>query len=49
LMLLTGLSLMSAMFGFILLYPVMGHASWRLYRDLVNASDLPARTFSNDN
>ena len=49
LMLLTGLSLVSAMLGFILLYPVMGHASWRLYRDLVNASDLPARTIVNRN
>ncbi len=47
LMLLTGLSLASAMLGFILLYPVMGHASWRLYRDLVNAGDLPARTAIN--
>lgn len=44
LMLLTGLSLVSAMLGFILLYPVMGHASWRLYRDLVNADSLPVRT-----
>lgn len=49
LMLLTGVSLVSAMLGFILLYPVMGHASWRLYRDLVNASDLPARTTINHN
>jgi len=49
LILLTGLSLLSATLGFILLYPVMGHASWRLYRDLVNASDLPARTTINRN
>lgn len=45
--LLTGLSLVTAMLGFILLYPIMGHASWRLYRDLVNADDLPARTTIN--
>lgn len=47
LMLLTGLSLATAMLGFILLYPVMGHASWRLYRDLISAGDLPSRSFTN--
>lgn len=46
---LTGLSLITAMFGFILLYPIMGHASWRLYRDLVNADGFPARTAINRN
>ncbi len=31
----TALSMATAMAGFILLYPLMGHASWHLYRDLV--------------
>lgn len=44
LIMLTGLSLATAMIGFILLYPVMGHASWRLYRDLIDAEGLPERT-----
>jgi len=37
----TGLSVATMMLGFIVLYPVMGHASWHVYRDLIgdNASD----------
>ncbi len=31
----TALCLVTAMAGFIVLYPLMGHASWHLYRDLV--------------
>lgn len=31
----TGLSVATMMLGFIVLYPVMGHASWHVYRDLV--------------
>ena len=45
--LLTGLSLITGMLGFIVIYPIMGHASWRLYRDIVNADDLPVRTTIN--
>ncbi|MGB5640207.1 MAG: DUF2189 domain-containing protein [Sedimenticolaceae bacterium] len=31
----TGLSVATMMLGFIVLYPVMGHASWHVYRDLI--------------
>ena len=40
-MLLTGLSFVTGMLGFLVLYPVMGHASWYVYRELVDASQLP--------
>jgi len=39
----TGFSVSTLMLGFIVLYPVMGHASWHLYRDLVDADKLKAR------
>lgn len=39
----TGLSFATAMLGFIVLYPVMGHASWHVYRDLVDPRTLPLR------
>ena len=39
----TGLSVITLMFGFIVLYPVMGHASWHVYRDLVDAAKLKPR------
>lgn len=39
----TGLSIATLMLGFVVLYPVMGHASWHVYRDLVDTSALPAR------
>lgn len=39
----TGFSVATAMLGFIVLYPLMGHASWHVYRDVVDASGLPAR------
>ena len=39
----TGLSVITLMFGFIVLYPVMGHASWHVYRDLVDATKLKSR------
>lgn len=32
----TGLSVMTMMLGFIILYPLMGHASWHVYRDLID-------------
>lgn len=38
---LTGVSFATAMVGFLILYPLMGHASWHVYRDLVDASSLP--------
>lgn len=31
------------MIGFIVIYPVIGHASWYVYRDVVEAGDLTAR------
>lgn len=31
----TGLSIATMMLGFIVLYPVMGHASWHVYQDLI--------------
>jgi len=39
----TGLGFITLMFGFLVLYPVLGHASWHVYRDLVDARELPAR------
>lgn len=32
----TGVSVATMMLGFIVLYPVMGHASWHVYRDLLD-------------
>lgn len=40
----TSLSIATLMLGFLILYPLMGHASWHVYRDLVDASDLPKRS-----
>jgi uncharacterized membrane protein len=37
----TGLSFVTLMLGFIVLYPVMGHASWHVYRDVVEPEGLP--------
>lgn len=42
----TTLSIATFMLGFLILYPLMGHASWHVYRDLVDASDLPKRSGS---
>jgi len=39
----TGLSVSTLMLGFIVLYPVMGHASWHVYRDLVDVGNLKPR------
>jgi uncharacterized membrane protein len=39
----TGLSVATFMVGFIVLYPVLGHASWHVYKDIVDASQLPPR------
>jgi len=46
LLLATTLSIATLMLGFLLLYPLMGHASWHAYRELVDASRLPARSGS---
>ena len=42
-MLATVFSLATAMLGFIFAVPVIGHATWHAYRDLVDASSLPLR------
>lgn len=42
-MLATVLSLATAMLGFIVAVPVIGHATWHAYRDLVDSSALPLR------
>ena len=39
----TGFSMLTLMLGFVVLYPVMGHASWHVYRDLVDADGLKPR------
>jgi uncharacterized membrane protein len=39
----TLLGLGSAMLGLIAVVPMLGHASWHAYRDLVDASALPER------
>jgi uncharacterized membrane protein len=39
----TGLAVATLMIGFIVIYPVLGHASWYAYRDVVDASLLPVR------
>lgn len=42
-MLATALSVATLMLGFIVAYPVIGHATWHCYRDLVDADGLPVR------
>ena len=42
-MFIIGLSFVTLMLGFIILYPLLGHASWHVYQDLVDASELPLR------
>ena len=42
-MLATGFSIATLMFGFLVLYPVLGHASWHVYRDVVDTSGIPPR------
>ena len=39
----TALSMATAMLGFIVTIPVIGHATWHAYRDTVDAEGLPAR------
>jgi uncharacterized membrane protein len=43
-MLATALSVATAMLGFVLTIPVIGHATWHAYRDVVDAEALPARS-----
>jgi uncharacterized membrane protein len=40
-MLLTLLGMATLMFGLVLIVPLLGHASWHAYRELVDASALP--------
>lgn len=39
----TALSMATAMAGFVVAIPVIGHATWHAYRDLVDASSVPLR------
>lgn len=39
----TVLSILTLMIGFLIFYPVMGHASWHVYRDLVDAEGFEPR------
>jgi uncharacterized membrane protein len=39
----TSLSLATAMLGFLVTVPVLGHASWHAYRDLVDVEGVPLR------
>lgn len=42
-MIATGLSLATLMLGFVIAIPVIGHATWHAYRDVVDATGLPPR------
>ena len=42
-MALTGLGMLTALLGLIVVVPWLGHASWHAYRALVDASSLPER------
>lgn len=42
-MALTVLSFLTLLLGFVLVIPVVGHATWHAYRDLVDADGLPPR------
>jgi uncharacterized membrane protein len=39
----TSASLATAMAGFLLSVPVIGHATWHAYRDLVHTTGVPLR------
>jgi len=39
----TALSMATAMLGFLVTIPVIGHATWHAYRDTVDAKGIPAR------
>lgn len=38
----TVFSIATVMLGFVVIYPVLGHASWHVYRDVVDLSELPS-------
>jgi uncharacterized membrane protein len=40
----TLLGLGSLLLGLVWIIPMLGHASWHAYRELINASNLPPRT-----
>jgi uncharacterized membrane protein len=42
-MVLTALSMLTLMLGFLVTIPVIGHATWHVYRDVVDASGRPPR------
>jgi uncharacterized membrane protein len=42
-MIATGLSVATLMLGFVIAIPVIGHATWHAYRDVVDAAQLPPR------
>jgi uncharacterized membrane protein len=42
-MLATALSMATAMLGFVVAIPVIGHATWHAYKDVIDADALPAR------
>lgn len=42
-MIATGIALATLMLGFIVVIPLIGHATWHAYRDIVDASALPPR------
>lgn len=42
-MIATGLALATVMVGFVVVIPLIGHATWHAYRDVVDASALPRR------
>lgn len=42
-MIVTGIALATLMVGFIVVIPLVGHATWHAYRDIVDASALPRR------
>jgi len=43
-MLVTAVSIATLMIGFVFAVPVIGHASWHAYRDVLDVERLPART-----
>jgi uncharacterized membrane protein len=45
-LLVTGFCIATFMIGFIVLYPVMGHASWHVYREVVDVSGIPPRNLA---
>ena len=42
-MIATGLAMLTLMLGFVVVVPLIGHATWHAYRDVVDATSLPLR------